>query len=361
MSPTRRPQTPNTPPAKARRQATINDVAAMAQVSKKTVSRVINESPQVRPDTRERVQAVIRELGFTPDPQARALALRKSFLIGLVYDNPSPQYVVNMQHGILDAVENTSFQLVLRPCDRAAPDYLDRIEDFITRHRPFGLILPPSVSEDEPLADLMRKLKCDYVRIASVPLDTPDRMVRTCDAEGAAQAARHLASLGHTRIAHIRGPKSFRSSHERQSGFEAALREHDLSLPKSMIADGSYTFESGQRAAERLLYAPKRPTAVFAGNDEMGLGVYMAARKAGLRVPEDISIVGFDDTPVASRMWPPMTTVRLPIREMGQRAARLLLSTGQGGESAAEEITFTPEIIVRESTAPPPRAESGKT
>jgi LacI family transcriptional regulator len=350
-----RSKTENEQARPERRKATINDVAAKANVSKKTVSRVINDSPQVRPATRERVQAVIRELGFSPDPQARALALRRSFLVALVYDNPSPQYVVNMQHGILDAIENTSFQLVLRPCDRSAPDYLERISEFITRHKPFGLVLPPSVSEDEALAEMLRRLDCDYVRIASVKLDASNRMVRTCDSEGAAQAARHLSALGHKRIAHIHGPKSFRSAHERQAGFEAGLNESGLSLAPAMIAEGSYTFESGQRAAERLLYASKRPTAIFAGNDEMAMGVYLAARKAGLRIPEDLSIVGFDDTPVATRMWPPMTTVRLPIRDMGQRAAQLLLSADDDEDTEEDEITFVPEIVVRESTAPPPK------
>jgi LacI family transcriptional regulator len=337
-----------------RRKATINDVAARANVSKKTVSRVINESPLVRSSTRERVQDAIRELGFSPDPQARALALGRSFLIALVYDNPNPQYVVNMQHGILDAIDATGFQLVLRPCDRSAPNYLERVSEFITQHKPFGLVLPPSVSEDEPLAALLRQLGCDYVRIASLPLDTPNRMVRTCDAEGASQAARHLAALGHKRIAHIHGPKSFLSAHERQAGFETGLRDFGLVMEPSLVVEGSYTYESGQRAAERLLYSGKRPTAIFAGNDEMAMGVYLAARRANLKIPEDISIVGFDDTPVAARMWPPMTTIRLPIREMGQRAARLLLSSADLEDAGAStEITFSPEIVVRESTAPP--------
>ncbi|MEQ1928998.1 MAG: LacI family DNA-binding transcriptional regulator [Parvularculaceae bacterium] len=341
-------------PRQERRKATINDVAARANVSKKTVSRVINDSPQVRPATRERVEAVIRELAFSPDPQARALALRRSFLIALVYDNPSPQYVVSMQHGILDAIESTGFQLVLRPCDRGAPDYLTRIAEFITRHKPFGVVLPPSVSEDAALAEMLRASQCDYVRIASVHLDAPNRMVRTCDAEGAAQAARHLAALGHKMIGHIHGPKTFRSAHERQAGFEAGLGEFGLALSAELVAEGGYTFESGQSAAERLIYGPRRPTAIFAGNDEMAMGVYMAARKAGLRIPEDLSIAGFDDTPIAARMWPPMTTVRLPIRDMGRRAAELLLAAGGAQDGAlAGEAAFVPEIVVRQSTSTP--------
>lgn len=334
--------------------ATINDIARIAKVSKKTVSRVINESPLVKPRTRHLVKAIIAELGFTPDPQARALALRRSFLVGLVYDNPSPQYVVNMQRGILDGLEDTDFQLVLRPVNRSDANYWDRLRTFIQQHKPFGLILPPSVSEDEDLVAMLRENDVDYVRIASVELDTPARMIRTHDAEGAAQAARHLCALGHTDIAHIQGPETFRSAHERRSGFLRGLTESGRTLAPDLVAEAGYTFESGLLAMERLIYAKRRPTAVFAGNDEMATGAYVAVRKAGLRIPEDISIVGFDDTPIAGRLWPALTTVRLPIREMGRAAAQLLLAQAAGNDPA-EITSFSPEIVVRESTAQVPR------
>jgi len=132
----------------------------------------------------------------------------------------------------------------------------------------------------------------------------------------AAQAARHLCALGHVDIAHIQGPETFRSAHERRSGFIRGLTEAGRSLPADMIVEAGYTFDSGLQAMERLIYAKRRPTAVFAGNDEMATGAYVAVRKAGLRIPEDISIVGFDDTPIAGRLWPGLTTVRLPIRDI---------------------------------------------
>lgn len=335
-----------------RGKATINDVARLAKVSKKTVSRVINESPFVKQKTRDAIKAVIAELGFTPDPQARALARRKSFLVGLVYDNPSPQYVVNIQRGILDALEGTDFQLVLHPCDRSKPDHVARIQSFIQQHKPFGLILPPSVSEDEPLALALNEADVDYVRIASVELDTPSRMIRTLDGDGGAAAGRHLADLGHRNIAHIHGPLSFRSTHERRAGFERALAETGLVLRPEMAVEGGYTFEGGVVAAEHLLAQPNPPQAIFAGNDEMATGAYVAVRRAGFRIPEDISIVGFDDTPIAGRLWPALTTVRLPIREMGSAAATLLLQTADG-MATKKLITFSPEIIVRGSTAAP--------
>jgi len=191
----------------------------LANVSKKTVSRVINDSPFVKEETRVRVNQIIREVGFEPDPQARGLAFRRSFLIGMVYDNPTPQYVVNMQQGILDAMRNTSYGLLVHPCERNSPTYLDELCSFIERQKLFGVILTPSISEDEKLVKMLREYECPYVRVASVLLDKPGTMVVTHDSDGAAEAASHLADLGHERIAHISGPPSFRSAHERRRGF----------------------------------------------------------------------------------------------------------------------------------------------
>lgn len=339
---------------KTRTKLTINDIARLANVSKKTVSRVINESPRVREETRKKIKEIIAEHDFSPDLQARALAFRRSFLVAMIYDNPSPQYVVNMQRGILDTLEDTSFQLVVRPCDRNAPRFYEAMGSFIEQQRLFGAILPPSVSEDEKVADLLREANCPYVRIASVELDTPDRMIRTHDAEGARQAARHIAKLGHTRIGHIHGPDMFRSAHERQRGFEAGLAEFGLTLAPDMVEEGGYTFDSGVECARRLLGRPDRPTAIFAGNDEMALGVYQAAREVGVRVPYDITVVGFDDTPIASRISPTLTTVKLPIREMGKTAAAMLLAD-RDAPKRSEPISFTPELVIRESSAKPSR------
>ncbi|WP_020400185.1 LacI family DNA-binding transcriptional regulator [Kordiimonas gwangyangensis] len=331
---------------------TINDIARLANVSKKTVSRVINDSPRVRAETRDRIKAIIAEHDFSPDLQARALAFRRSFLVAMIYDNPSPQYVVNMQRGILDTLEDTAYQLVVRPCDRNAPRFYEAMQAFLEQQRLFGAILPPSVSEDEKVAELLRAANCPYVRIASVVLDEPDRMIWTHDAEGAAQAARHIAKLGHTRIAHIRGLETFRSSHERLRGFKSGLAEHGLDLPDDMVIEGGYTFDSGVECARILLSRTDRPTAIFAGNDEMALGVYQVAREMKLRVPYDVSIVGFDDTPIASRVSPTLTTVKLPIREMGKSAAAMLLAPADAPKRT-EPISFMPEIVVRESTAKP--------
>ncbi|MBB5747384.1 substrate-binding domain-containing protein [Brevundimonas variabilis] len=334
--------------------ATINDIARLAEVSKKTVSRVINNSPFVKEDTRRRVEAVIAEHGYSPDPQARGLAFRRSFLVGMIYDNPSPNYVVNMQQGVLDAVRGAGLELVVHPCNRASDRFLDEVRSFIVRQKLFGVILPPSVSEDDRVVQILKAADCPYVRIASVSLDVPECMVVTHDSRGAARAARHLAELGHRRIAFISGPDSFRSSHERGRGFQDGLAEHGLKLDPAYVRKGAYTFESGVEAAAELLALPEPPTAIFAGNDEMAIGVMKAARDAGMDVPGDLSIVGFDDLPMASRVWPNLTTVRLPIRDMGRMAAEKL-TAGLHGLDAATMIQpeVDPSLVVRDSTTGP--------
>lgn len=332
--------------------ATINDIARLADVSKKTVSRVINNSPFVKEDTRRRVEAVIAEHGYSPDPQARGLAFRRSFMVGMIYDNPSPNYVVNMQQGVLDAVRGAGLELVVHPCNRASDSFLDDVRSFVVRQKLFGVVLPPSVSEDEGVVQILKAADCPYVRIASVSLDVPGCMVVTHDSRGAARAARHLAELGHRRIAFISGPDSFRSSHERGRGFRDGLAEHGLTLDPAYVRTGAYTFESGVEAAAELLALPEPPTAIFAGNDEMAIGVMKAARDAGLDVPADLSIVGFDDLPMASRVWPNLTTVRLPIRDMGRMAAEKLTAGLRGIDAATmPQPEVDPSLVVRDSTA----------
>jgi LacI family transcriptional regulator len=339
------------PPDGPRRRPTINDIARLAGVSKKTVSRVINASPFVRADTRERIEAVIAELGYAPDPQARGLAYGRAFLIGLVYDNPNPQYVVNMQLGLLDAMRGSGFELVVHPCDRASPTFLADLRGFVERQRLFGVVLTPSVSEDERAAALMKEIGCAYVRVASVSLDRPEHMIETRDRLGGREAAAHLAELGHTRIAFVSGPPTFRSSHERRSGFEEALAERGLTLAKGYAVEGAYTYESGIEAGRALLAMSPRPTAVFAGNDEMAAGILQAARQAGERAPEELSVIGFDDFQIASRLWPTLTTIRTPTREIGRLAAERLM--GRDDESRDPKSRL-PALVVRESTAPPP-------
>lgn len=333
-------------------QPTINDVARLSGVSKKTVSRVINRSPLLNEETRRKVEEVIADLGYVPNPQARALALRRNFLIGLIHDNPNGQMVLGVQEGILEAIRETNYALVVRPVDRRSPTMVADIRNFLEQQRLAGILLLPPISENEELAAMCRDIGCAYVRMGSTTLDDPAHLVASNDRAAVAEAVRHIIALGHQRIGFIAGPPGFRSAEERMAGFEEALAGAGITIPRSMIADGNYTFDSGRAAAERLLDLSPRPTAIFASNDEMAAGVLHAARQRELRVPDQLSIVGFDDTAIAAHMWPPLTTVRWPIVSMARAAALKLIDP----ERAAEEPSlFLSSLIRRSSVSPPPK------
>jgi LacI family transcriptional regulator len=336
-----------------RKRATINDIARLAGVSKKTVSRVINQSPFVRDETRERIEAVIAEWGYAPDPQARGLAFRRSFLIGMIYDNPNPQYVVNMQLGLLDGMRGSGFELVVHPCNRSSPTFLADVRNFVERQKLYGVVLPPSVSEDERVAKLLGEIGCEYIRIASVPLDKPEHMIVGHDRLGGEAMGAHLIELGHKQIGFISGLPSFRSSHERRGGFEDALNKAGQQLDDNYVVEGAYTFESGLACAEVLLAKTPRPTAIFAGNDEMAAGVLQAARRAGLDVPRDLTVVGFDDFQIAQAVWPPLTTIHIPTREVGRMAAEKLI--GVETREKRDPASTVPHLVVRESSGPAPK------
>jgi len=335
------------------RKPTINDVARLARVSKKTISRVINASPSVRTETRERIESIIRQIGYDPSPQARGLATQRSFLLGLVYDNPNAQYIVNVQMGILSASRDSGYELVVHPADRASPGFITDVRRFVERQKLDGVILIPPVSENEALTDALNESGCRYVRIIVSASDTSDNCVVYHDWESAAEIASHFVELGHRDIGLISGPPQYRSSHERSRGFTDRLAELGVKLPASRRVEGAYTFESGYEAADKLLRAKRPPTAIFASNDEMAAGAYKAALSRGLSIPGDISVAGFDDSPLATRLWPALTTVRLPIHDMGRLAAERLIRRITQAHATLAPAEVTGHLVVRESTAAP--------
>ena len=195
---------------------------------------------------------------------------------------------------------------------------------------------------------------CRYVRIASVAMDAPENMVLTHDRQAGAEAANYLESLGHKRIALVTGPKRYRSSIERGGGFTDALAKRGVELPAELVYEGGYTFESGVAGAEALLARSPRPTAIFACNDEMAAGIYKAALRMGLSIPGDLSVVGYDDSPLASQLWPSLTTIRLPVRDLGRQAAAMLLADNWPRAAQAEAgVSVSPHLVVRDSCQPP--------
>lgn len=331
---------------------TINDVARLSGVSKKTVSRVINRSPLLHQATREKVEEVIAELGYVPNPQARALALRRNFVLGMIYDNPNAQMVLNFQEGVLDAIRETEFALVIHPVDRHQPALFEHIRHFIEQQRPYGVLVLPPLSENDAFFDLLEELGCNYVRMGSAELDDAAHLVQSNDRQAVCAAVGHLIAQGHRRIGLVEGPEGFRSAQERREGWRDAMTDAGLDCNDALIARGSYTFETGKQAGIALLTQSNRPTAIFASNDVMAAGVVHVAREHGLDVPGDLSVVGFDDTAIAATIWPPLTTVRWPIRAMAQSAARKLIHPETAGK---EQSLFPTEFVPRASVAAPKR------
>lgn len=334
------------------RSPTINDVAARAGVSKKTVSRFINNSPLMSAATREKVSDAIKQLGYVPNPQARALALRRNFMIALLHDNPNGQTVLNFQKGVLSAIKDTELALAVRPVDRTSPDLLDDIEFFLTKQRPLGVLILPPISERDDIVELCERLDVAYIRIGSTPLDQPERSVASNDREIVCQLVTSLIATGHQKIGFVRGPKGFRSPVERENGFRDAFAKAGREPDESLMADGNYRFDSGVEAGFALLQRKDRPSVIFASNDEMASGVLHAAHSLGVAVPGELQVVGFDDTATASHVWPPMTTVHWPIEEMGRLAAFKLVPDFLGQAAATidlEQVVVASHIVERVS------------
>jgi LacI family transcriptional regulator len=212
------------------------------------------------------------------------------------------------------------------------------------------MLLPP-ISENDELARLCSEIGCRYVRMGSAVLDEPEHMVASNDREAVREAVGFLVDAGHRCIGLVAGPKGFRSAHERMLGFRDALQDATLPYEENLVAHGNYTFDSGVKAAEKLLDHAPRPTAIFASNDEMAAGVLHAARQRGMKVPRDLSIIGFDDTPIAAHIWPPLTTVRWPIATMAREAARKLVASDDRVD--AGQSVFLSTLIRRASVTPP--------
>jgi len=325
----------------------------MANVSKMTVSRVINELPSVNTETRARVLEIIDKVGYTPDPSARRLASRRPFLIGLIYDNPNAPYVVKIQEGALDAVRRRGFELLVHPCKRDSESFLPEIQTKIRQQRLDGVILLPPVSESTELTALLKNEQCPYVKVISAELDVPENLVLYRDRLAVADIAKHLVVLGHKRIGMICGPANYRSASERLAGFTQALADLGVPLQDKYLRKGFYNFESGAECGTDLLSMPDPPTAIFAGNDETAGGVYRAAYLKNVRIPDDLTVIGYDDSPLAQILCPTLTTMHQPIFEIGRLAAERVISKVDGVKNGEAAIALIPHLIVRGSSAAP--------
>lgn len=335
---------------------TIHHVARRAQVSIKTVSRVLNREPNVRADTRARVLAAAEALQYRPNQSARSLAGSRSFLICLFYDNPSPAYVSDVQLGAISRCREAGYHLIVEPIDSASPDLGSQVGATLATLRVDGVILTPPVSDNADVLAALDDSGVPYVRIAPQSQLERAAYVHMDDRLAAREMTRLLIEAGHRDIGFIIGHPDHGASHQRYEGYVDALQEHGLELRPEHVVQGYFSFASGCDAARRLLAGPDRPSAIFASNDDMALGVIAVAGRVGVSVPRELSVAGFDDTPGAQIVWPQLTTVRQPIEEMAAAAADLLIS-GQAREAAnpgktAPSRLLTFEIVSRESVEP---------
>ncbi|MBA4217104.1 MAG: LacI family DNA-binding transcriptional regulator [Proteobacteria bacterium] len=334
---------------------TIVDVAREAGVSIKTVSRVLNHEPGVHENTRDQVLKVVEALRYRPKQSARSLAGGRSFLIGLLYYDPSANFVGSVQQGATLRCRELGYHLVVESLHNDAPDLRQQVDRMVLALRPDGMILTPPLCDNPEVLAALRESGTPCVLIS------PERdirgvpSVRMDDVHAAEEITNLLLSLGHRHIAFIKGPPDQSASAARYQGFLSALHAHDLHPDPELIQPGAFTFATGREAAHHLLSRRQRPTAVFASNDDMALGVLAAAQRLGLAVPGELSVVGFDDSPMAALVWPSLTTVRQPVAEMARVAVEMLVSGPQADMAAPLDDAdlhkvLRHELVVRDST-----------
>jgi LacI family transcriptional regulator len=340
-----------------RRNVTVQDVARVAGVSAMTVSRVVNDSHRVRESTRTAVLDVIERLQYRPNTAARSLVKGEGTQIGLLYANPSSAYLSQLLLGALAGALRYSCHLLLEPCnDEGVLAQVNAARRF-ARARVQAVILPPPFSDALAAQEELDREGIPWVTIAMGRPSPSSLNVRIDDYHAALEMTRYLIALGHRNIAFIRGQPSQMASIERYRGFVTGIGEAGLDPGRMPIEHGDFSFRSGLECAERILGRSPRPTAIFASNDDMAAASVGVAHRQLLRVPEDVSVVGFDDSALATTIWPELTTIRQPIADMAESAVALLsslLQRGTRGASVAHrELVFPHHLIVRGSTAPP--------
>jgi LacI family transcriptional regulator len=330
---------------------TIIDVAREAGVSIKTVSRVLNREAGVHEQTRERVLAVVARLNYRPKLSARSLAGARSYLIGLLYYDPSAAFVSGVQWGATVRCREAGYHLVVESLENDAPDIDAQVDRMVSALRPDGMILTPPLCDNPQVLKALADRGTPTVLISPGEHDPSLATVRMDDMHAAEEVTHLLIALGHERIAFVRGAPDQAASALRYEGFRRAMAAHGLAIDDEIVFQGAFTFDSGVAGAHQLLSKRVRPTAVFASNDDMALGVLSAAQRLGLSVPADLSIIGFDDSPAATLVWPALTTVRQPVEAMARMAVDLLVSPPPPLSGAIAERVLPHELVVRDSTA----------
>lgn len=336
---------------------TILDVARQAGVSPMTASRVMNNNPRVGAEMRERVQAAAKALNYRPNLAGRSLRSSNSARVGILYSNPSAAYLNQLMIGILEESSQSGTQVMVEKCAglRSQRAAMQRLIDAGVD----GVILPPPLCDSRQTT---QELDDAGVAVVAVATGTPRPgvpSVRIDDYQGASAMTRHLLKLGHRRIGCIKGDPKHTPAAQRLQAFLDTMEKAGVEVPDSYLVDGLFTYRSGMTAARQLLEQEPRPTAIFSSNDDMAAAAVAVAHGMGLHVPEDLTVTGFDDTPVATTIWPMLTTIHQPVTAMGRAAVRLMLEEIRlrraGRASADEHQLMKYTLVKRESSAPPPR------
>ncbi|BBF69907.1 MULTISPECIES: LacI family DNA-binding transcriptional regulator [Sphingomonas] len=332
---------------------TINDVARHAGVSPMTVSRVINGEQVVRAATREKVEIAIAALNYAPSAAARTLAGGDETRIGLLYSNPSSSYLSEFLVGSLDQASRSGVDLVVEKWDEEIS--IASVVAHLQRGRIDGVILPPPLCDLNEMVEALDKAGIPAVAVATGRAPSDLAAVSIDDRQAAYEMTRHLIGLGHDRIGFIKGNPNQSASAKRFEGYVAALGEAGLSVQDELIAQGYFTYRSGLDAAEHILALADPPTAIFASNDDMAAAAVAIAHRTGLDVPGDLTVCGFDDTSLATTIWPELTTIRQPISAMARAAVEVLVRQlkGRRTDEAAEHLVLDHALIRRQSDAAP--------
>jgi LacI family transcriptional regulator len=326
---------------------TIRDVAAAAGVSYQTVSRVINNKPDVAAETRRRVQRVIEELGYQPSAVARGLASRQTHTLGLITEDFSDYFFTQVIVGAEAEARRQNYYFILSSTERNPDDEPEYLRLLTEREVDGILFARPSTERD---SQHVRALIRQGVPLVTTAYIVPGEQLMVVDidnVDGGLQATNCLIGAGHRHIGMITGPMNWKSAQDRAKGYRLALEGAGIAHDESCVAHGHWSYESGYTAMQHLLAQCPQITALFSENDCMAIGAMRAVREAGRRIPDDMAIVGYDDIPPASYCYPPLTTVHQPMQEVGRLATRLLVQMIQDPDMERRETLLKPQLVRR--------------
>ncbi|MDB3947722.1 LacI family DNA-binding transcriptional regulator [Gammaproteobacteria bacterium] len=328
---------------------TIKDVSKDAAVSIKTVSRVINNEENVAKATKAKVLLSVKKLGFKPNKSAQSLRSKKSYMLALLYDNPNKSYLADVQSGIFNACKNTGYNLVIQECDYKSNELKNDIVQFVEDFKIDGLIVTPPLSDMAEFLQNLDNYQIEYSVIAPSTLNTESLYVSSNDYEAAFTLTSQIIKHGHKDIGFIKGHPKHSASHLRFNGYLDAMKSHGIEKNDQWIKQGNFSFKSGFDAGVEIFHSEKIPTAIFASNDSMAAGIMKSAQMKGMKVPNDLSLAGFDDSPIAHQIWPALTTVKQPVEKMAAHAAKILIAKFDGLAEQTKSKEFKSELIMRES------------